>query len=67
MCPQLKNKLSELYSILKDDTNAEKKLIAQWALTYFFDDEDVVHDNISGLGLVDDLTVIDYAIKLVRQ
>lgn len=64
---KLKDKLSELYSILKDDTNTENKLIAQWALTYFFDDEDVIHDNISGLGLVDDLTVIDYAIKLVWQ
>ena len=65
--PQIKENLKELYSILKDNTDAERKLIAQWALTYFFDDEDVIHDNISGFGLVDDMAVLDYAIKLIRQ
>ena len=65
--PQLKEKLTELYSILKDDANAEKKVLAQWALTYFFDDEDVIHDNISSFGLIDDMAVLDYAIKLIRQ
>lgn len=38
-----------------------------WALSYFFYDEDIIHDEISGLGLVDDLAVIDYAIRLIRQ
>lgn len=63
--PQLKEKVTLLYSVLKKDDNPDRKKLAQWALTYFFDDEDLVHDNVSGIGLVDDVTVIDYAIQLI--
>lgn len=62
--PQLKEKVKALYNIFKNEENVDKKRIAQWALTYFFDDEDIIHDDVSGLGLVDDITVIDYAIHL---
>lgn len=62
--PKLKEKVSKLYSIFKNDNNAERRRLAQWALTYFFDDEDVIHDDVSGLGLVDDITIIDYALDL---
>lgn len=64
--PQLKEKVTALYSILKKDDNPDRKRLAQWALTYFFDDEDIIHDDVSGLGLVDDVTVIDYAIQLLQ-
>ena len=63
---QIKNKLIDLYSILKNDTNAEKKVLAQWALTYFFDEEDIIHDDIAVLGLVDDSMVIDFALKILQ-
>ena len=64
--PKLKEKVTMLYSVLKKDDNPERKKLAQWTLTYFFDDEDIIHDNVSGLGLVDDMTVIDYAIQLLQ-
>lgn len=64
--PKFKEKVSLLYDVLKNDTDPEKKRLAQWALTYLFDDEDLIHDDVSGLGLVDDMTVIDYAIRLIQ-
>lgn len=64
--PKLKDKVSSLYSILKHDTNSDRKQLAQWALTYFFDDEDLIHDEIDGIGFVDDMIVMDYAIKLLQ-
>ena len=64
--PKLKDKITALYSVLKIDSNPDRKRLAQWALTYFFDDEDIIHDNVNGLGLVDDETVIDYAIQLLQ-
>ena len=63
--PQLKEKVSKLYLILKEDDNPDRRRLAQWALTYLFDDEDLIHDDVSGLGLVDDMTIIDYSINLL--
>ena len=39
--------------------------IAQWALTYLFDEEDLIFDNISLLGCQDDWIVLDAAIQMV--
>lgn len=64
--PELKEKVSALYSILKHDTNNDRKRLAQWALTFFFDDEDLIHDEITGLGFIDDMIVLDYAMKLLQ-
>lgn len=64
--PQLKEKVTLLYSVLKKDDNPDRKKLAQWALTYFFDDEDLIHDDVTGIGLVDDVTVIDYALRLLQ-
>ena len=66
LCPKLKEKVTMLYSVLKKDDNPDRKRLSQWTLTYFFDDEDIIHDDVSGLGLVDDMTVIDYAILLLK-
>lgn len=65
LSPHLKKKVTTLYSIMKNDDNSDRKRLAQWALTYFFDEEDVIHDDVSVVGLVDDLTIIDYAINLL--
>ena len=64
--PQIKEKVENLYSIFKNDNNTDRQRLAQWALTYLFDDEDIIHDDVSGLGLVDDMTIIDYAISILR-
>lgn len=61
-----KEKVSTLYSILKNEENSDKQLIAQWALTYFFDDQDVINDDIIGIGFIDDLVVLDYALNLLK-
>lgn len=65
MYPQMKEKVERLYGLLKNDVDAERKRIAQWALTYLFDDQDVIHDDIKGLGFVDDMAVIDYALEIL--
>lgn len=65
--PELKEKAALLYSILKNDADPDRKEIAQWALTYLFDEEDLIHDDIPGIGYVDDLVVLDYAIDLLED
>jgi len=65
--PQMKEKVESLYSIFKNDENLDRQRLAQWALTYFFDDEDIIHDDVSGLGLIDDMTIIDYATRLLQS
>ena len=40
--------------------------ISPYTEFYFFDDEDIIHDEVSGLGLVDDMTIIDYAISILK-
>ncbi len=64
--PELKDKATILYSVLKNDTDNDRRELAQWALTYLFDEEDLIHDDIPGIGYVDDLVVIDYAIDLLE-
>lgn len=61
-----KKRVLALYDFLKNENDSDRKLIAQWALTYFFDDEDVIHDDIHGMGFVDDLVVLDYALNLLH-
>ena len=41
--------------------------IAQWALTYLFDEEDLIFDNISLLGCQDDWIILDVAIQMVTK
>lgn len=64
--PQMREKVESLFSIFKNDKNPNRQRLAQWALTYFFDDEDIIHDDVSGLGLIDDMTIIDNAISLLN-
>ena len=61
----LKDKVHSLFTVMTTEKNQAKREIAQWALTYLFDDEDLIHDNIQGLGLVDDMLVLDKAIYLL--
>lgn len=63
--PDLRDKLDALYFAMKCNEDPEKRQIAQWALSYFFDEKDLVHDDLEGVGWVDDETVIGYALKLL--
>lgn len=65
--PQMKEKVEKLYGLLKNNVDVERKRIARWALTYLFDDQDVIHDNVKGLGYVDDMAVMDYALRLIED
>ena len=64
--PGLKEKIDMLYSILKNEKDVAKKRIAHWALTYYFDEMDAIHDEVRGVGFVDDLIVIDYAFNVLQ-
>ncbi len=64
---QMKEKVERLYWIMKNDSDGEKTRIAKWALTYLFDDQDVIHDDVKGLGYVDDMAVMDYALKVLEK
>jgi len=43
----------------------ENNPIAIWALTYLYDDQDLVHDQIAILGYQDDWLVVDAALRLI--
>jgi hypothetical protein len=62
----LKEKVDALYSVMKNDESIEKRKVAQLALTYLFDKKDIIHDELKGIGLVDDVTVIDYALSIIE-
>lgn len=64
--PKILDKVGLLYSVFHDDKDVDRKRIAQKALTYLFDDEDIIHDDIVGLGYVDDMIVIDSALRLLN-
>ena len=61
----LMEKVDALYACFKNEGNPKNKYIAQLALTYLFNQNDLIHDNLEGVGLVDDVTVIDHALKIV--
>lgn len=45
--------------------NSEKGEMIRWALTYFFDDKDLIDDNIPVMGYIDDMVILDMAQKLI--
>lgn len=65
--PELKEKLAELYLTMKSSSDKQKRELSQWALTYFFVNKDLIHDDLPGLGLVDDLIVIDGALRIIQR
>lgn len=64
--PSLKSNVSTLYQMMKKGENESKRQIARNALAYFFADEQAINNRIIGFGRVDDLIVIDYAIRLLK-
>lgn len=60
-------KVQKLYGILRDEEFHGDKTIARWALTYIFDECDVIYDDVLLLGYVDDMMVADMALKLLSS
>ena len=41
--------------------------VALWALTYLFDDQDLIHDDVSYLGWQDDWVVLNSATRILQS
>ena len=65
--PQIKDKVARLYDVLKNNEKAEAQRIARWALTYLFKKRDILHDDIKVIGYMDDMIVLDYALKILKK
>ena len=61
----LKEKIDELYAFWKEEDDDNRKQIAQWALTYLFNDTDILNDDVRGFGYVDDMLVVDHAMNII--
>lgn len=59
--------IKEQSELLYQKAIKEQNLIAQWALTYLLDDEDLIHDRITFLGWQDDWLVLDAALRIIYQ
>ena len=66
-CPEMKEKVDRLYAIMKKDENSYNRKTARWTLNYIFFEEDLIYDDIKGLGFVDDMVLIDGALKIVGK
>ena len=61
--------INGLYNILKNTQNLEE-LVQQkivFALKYFLKDQDDIPDDIPGIGLLDDLAVVDWVIQDIKE
>lgn len=64
--PDIKEKVARLQSAMQNTDKAEKSQVAQWALTYMFSGKGLVSNNLPILGRVDDMLVIDKALKVIK-
>ena len=56
-------KVTEMMNLLGQYAcGTEKGDVIRWALTYFFDRDDMIGDNLPVLGLIDDKMVVDMAL-----
>lgn len=65
--PKIKEKAQRLYDVMKNDGDPDDQRIARWALSYLFMECDVIHDDVKVVGYVDDLIVLDYALKVLEK
>lgn len=59
----VKKMAQELYPLAVANNNE----IAKWALTYLLDDEDLIHDEITIIGMQDDWLVLDAALNIIKN
>ncbi|NHZ84249.1 MAG: DUF1232 domain-containing protein [Planctomycetia bacterium] len=65
----LVQEINGLYNILKSRPNLEE-LVQQkiiFALNYFLTSQDDIPDDIPGIGFIDDLAVVDWIIKDIKE
>ncbi len=65
----LVQEINGLYNILKNTQNLEE-LVQQkivFALKYFLKGQDDIPDDIPGIGLLDDLAVVDWVIQDIKE
>ena len=62
----LEEDLKVLSSHLLNKRNQSNHEVIDWALTYLLDDEDLIHDRLSFLGLQDDWMVVEGAHFLIK-
>jgi uncharacterized membrane protein YkvA (DUF1232 family) len=65
----LVQEINGLYNILKNTQNLEE-LVQQkivFALKYFLKGQDEIPDDIPGIGLLDDLAVVDWVIQDIKE
>jgi uncharacterized membrane protein YkvA (DUF1232 family)/cupin superfamily acireductone dioxygenase involved in methionine salvage len=63
---EIECRLKELHNYLSKDLNDEDMRLLLLALTYFYDPEDYIRDDIPFIGLLDDLHVLRIASILLR-
>lgn len=61
----IKEKVEELYSVWEEEKDNDRKQIAQWALTYLFNDKDILHDNVQVFGYMDDMLIVNNALNII--
>lgn len=64
--PDFKEKVTRLQSAMQNTAKADKSQVAQWALTYLFSGKGLVSNDLPILGRVDDLLVVDKALKVIK-
>ena len=60
-----KDEIDSLYALYQNDNDPRRKQVALWALTYFFDDQDIIYDNTIGFGWIDDMIVLESAMRIL--
>lgn len=58
--------ISKMAEVLIKHAQETRNEVALWALTYLFDDQDLIHDDISYLGWQDDWVVLDSAMRILH-
>jgi len=59
--------IRKMAEVLIKHAQETRNEVALWALTYLFDDQDLIHDDISYLGWQDDWVVLNSAIRILQS
>jgi hypothetical protein len=59
--------IRKMTEVLIKHAQETRNEVALWALTYLFDDQDLIHDDISYLGWQDDWVVLNSAIRILQS
>jgi uncharacterized membrane protein YkvA (DUF1232 family) len=65
--PDLREKVRRLYIIYKNEHDANRKELCLWVFAYLIDKEDIIHDELPVYGIVDDITMLDLALDILKK